>query len=187
MITDKDTREQILYNECVYKKDNDASLDDDTLDDSLLPRLWGPSMWKSLHSISFGYPKNPTKDDMVHYKMFFEMISYILPCKDCRISYAQFIKTGETKMTDEVFESRKSLTFWLYKIHEAVNKKLGVSYNVTYEDIVSLYESHRAKCNHKDNKCLTPPHSPTTQRTETSSMLSSQKIKKYKFQFDVLQ
>lgn len=130
---------------------------DDDLDNGLLPRIWGPPTWKALHCISFGYPVRPTLKDKVHYKMFFKMIGYVLPCKSCRISYIKFIETGDTKITDDVFKDRRSLTYWLYKIHDAVNKKVGISYNISYEDLVEIYESFRAKCSIQDNnKCIAP-------------------------------
>lgn len=126
---------------------------DDDLDNGLLPQIWGPPTWKTLHFISFGYPMNPTKDDKIHYKMFFKMIGYVLPCKSCRSSYKKFIESGDTKMTDDVFKDRNSLTFWLYKIHEAVNKKIGISYGITYDDLVKTYGSYRAKCSNKNGQC----------------------------------
>lgn len=127
---------------------------DDDLDNGLIPPIWGPPTWKTLHCISFGYPVNPTKEDKVHYKMFFKMIGYVLPCKSCRHSYIKFIEEGDTKMTDDVFKDRKSLTFWLFKIHQAVNNKIGVSYGTTYEDLVETYESFRAKCSKINNQCM---------------------------------
>lgn len=126
---------------------------DDDLDNGLLPPIWGPPAWRTLHCITFGYPIDPTKEDKVHFKMFFKILGYVLPCKSCRLSYINFIKTGDTKMTDDVFKNRKSLTYWLYKVHEAVNKKIGVTYEITYEDLVETYESFRAKCS-TNNKCL---------------------------------
>jgi hypothetical protein len=54
-------------------------------------------------------------------------------------------------------KNRKSLTYWLYKIHERVNKKLETTYGVTYNDVVEKYESYRAKCSAKKDKgCIVP-------------------------------
>lgn len=121
-------------------------------EDGILPSIWGPPMWKSLHLISFGYPKNPSNDDKNHYKSFFQLLAYILPCKACRESYYYFINHGDTILNDDVFKNRDTLTFWLYNLHNAVNKKLNVSYNITYPDVVKMYESFRATC--QNNKCV---------------------------------
>lgn len=138
-----------------HNKDKYNENQDDDLDNGLVPRAWGPPTWKSLHYISFGYPNNPTKEDMIHYRTYFTVIGYVLPCKSCRSSYMNFIKTGSTKMTDDVFKDRKSLTYWLYTVHEAVNKKIGVSYGISYEDLVKIYEPFRAKCSKEEgDKCI---------------------------------
>lgn len=134
---------------------DDNKTEENDSDNGLLPRIWGPPTWKALHCITFDYPINPTNDDKNHYNTFFKTIGYVLPCKTCRESYTQFIENGDTKLTDDVFKDRKSLTYWLYLIHESVNKKLDVSYGVTYEDVVDIYESYRAKCDKKgDKQCI---------------------------------
>ena len=116
----------------------------------LLTKIWGPHMWVTLHSITFCYPLQPTEEDKIKYKKFFQIVGDMLPCFHCRESYNDFIKCGITRLDDDVFENRESLTKWLYYLHEAVNKKLGVDYGVSYEDVVIRYESYRASCN-KDN------------------------------------
>lgn len=128
---------QNIYNCCYEKSD---------LGDGLLPHMWGPPTWNSLHAITFGYPDNPSKEDMINYRTYFTMVAYVLPCKSCRESYADFIRNGDTQINDDIFKNRKSLTLWLYKLHNAVNKKLNVSYNLTYEKFVDTYELYRTKC-----------------------------------------
>ena len=39
--------------------------------EGLLPELWGPDLWKSLHNISYNYPYNPTETDKKNYYDFF--------------------------------------------------------------------------------------------------------------------
>mgnify|MGYP001475513618 CR=1 FL=1 len=38
--------------------------------EGMLTSVWGPSMWHSLHTISFNYPVNPTQED----KSFFDRV-----------------------------------------------------------------------------------------------------------------
>lgn len=141
---------------------------DDDLENGLLPRVWGPPMWQALHYISFGYSNTPSENEKISYRKFFELIGQVLPCKSCRVSYLEIINSEDTKISDEIFKDRKSLTFWLYKVHEEINKKIGVKYNISYENVAKLYESFRAKCS-KANVCSAP------------SKTSTNKIKKYKF------
>jgi hypothetical protein len=43
-------------------------------------------------------------------------------------------------------KDRPSLTYWLYKLHERVNKKLDITYKTTYGEVVKKYECYRAEC-----------------------------------------
>ena len=125
----------------------------------LITKIWGPPAWIFLHCVTFGYPIEPTEDHKNNYKHFFETIGDILPCKYCRESYKQFITTGDTKINDEIFKNRDSLTEWFYNIHEKVNNKLGMDYGVTLDDIRQKFESFRAQCattHTKEKGCVTP-------------------------------
>ena len=50
------------------------------------PEIWGPHAWIFLHSITFDYPDNPTKEVKEKYKGFFESLQDILPCEKCKKS-----------------------------------------------------------------------------------------------------
>lgn len=115
----------------------------------LITKIWGPHLWKSLHCISFGYPKRPTPDQKNGYKLFFESLAYVLPCQYCRDSYSYFIKSEPTILTDSVFDNRDNLTMWVYKLHQRVNQKLDVDYGVSFDQVAKKYESFRIKCSAK--------------------------------------
>lgn len=119
---------------------------DTNIHNGLITKIWGPHMWISMHAISFGYPLHPTEEEKKQYKTHFESYQYVLPCKYCRDSYAHFIKSEPTILDDTVFESRETLTKWVFLLHERVNNKLGVTYEVDYSDVVTKYESMRAIC-----------------------------------------
>jgi hypothetical protein len=110
--------------------------------DGFMTKLWGPGMWESLLYIAFAYPVNPTDVDKQKYKSFFELLGYVLPCKMCQESYKMYITEGDTKITDDIFNNRTTLTKWLYTVHEKVNKKLGVEYGLTYEDVSRRYTAY---------------------------------------------
>jgi hypothetical protein len=134
---------------------------EDNSNNGLITKIWGPPLWDSLHSITFGYPKLPTEEQKDSYKQFFTLIGDVLPCRYCRDSYKQFITTGNTELTYDTMKNRDTFTRWFYLVHEAVNKKLGVNYGISYNDVVVKYESYRASCKKdklkKDNKgCIMP-------------------------------
>lgn len=154
----------LQVNNSQVNKLTDDSVDYNELINSnngLMTKIWGPGLWEGVHSISFGYPVNPTEEDKRNYKQFFTLMGDVLPCGFCRDSYKKFISTGSTKLTDDVMQSRHTLTKWLFLIHEEVNKKLGVNYGVSYKDVVKRYNSFRAGCGKKNkdanNKgCILP-------------------------------
>ena len=125
-------------------------------DNGFITKIWGPHFWKTMHFISFSYPNNPTIEDKKYYKQFFESLCHVLPCSYCRVSCEYFISTEPTKLTDEVLTNRETITKWLYLLHERVNQKLGVEYNVTYDEVVDKYESFRAICVPNMPGCIMP-------------------------------
>ncbi len=127
-----------IYCKHVKKKDN--------INNGMITKIWGPGLWESLHCITFGYPMQPTEEQKNTYKRWLTDLGLVLPCSYCRESYQNFIKTEDTILSDEVMKDRPSLTFWLFKLHERVNKKLEVSYGTTYGEIVKKYECYRAEC-----------------------------------------
>jgi hypothetical protein len=125
----------------------------------LITKIWGPPMWESLHCIAFGYPLKPTSEQKKNYKDFFTNLMNVLPCKFCRDSYKDFVTKDdepETLLRDCDMENRYTLTKWLYRLHNRVNKKLGMDYHISYNDIVQKYESYRAKCIPNENGCNMP-------------------------------
>lgn len=143
---------------------------DPNVDNGMMTKVWGPTGWLFLHCITFGYPYtiNPINPDHAykkqHYKTFFEMIGYVLPCKYCRESYVKFMKEIPI---DQHLDSRKDLCEWLYLIHNKVNDKLGVPKESipSFNEVQDFYEQFRAKCKkttekerelNKEKGCIRP-------------------------------
>jgi len=123
----------------------------------LITKIWGEHMWESFHCIAYGYPIEPTEEQKQQYKDFFTAVKNVLPCGYCRTSYSDFIANDpDVKLTDKDLENREALTRWLYRLHNRVNKKLGINYYVTYDDIDKKYESYRAKCMPNEKGCNMP-------------------------------
>lgn len=124
----------------------------------LITKIWGSAGWIFNHSITFGYPLDPTPEQKNEYKKYFINLGSVLPCKYCRESYSNIISNGDTKLTDDALANRNTLTKWFYDVHEAVNKKLQIDYGVSYEDVVDRYEKYRAVCKNDKNSlgCFEP-------------------------------
>ena len=85
--------------------------------------FWGPDGWKFLHILTFIYPEQPNSSEKAKMKEFMNSISFILPCKYCRLSFAKYIKSLPI---DDYLDSRDLCIEWLYKIHNKINKKLRI-------------------------------------------------------------
>ena len=108
---------------------------------------WGGPGWKFLHSVTFAYPQNPDDQTKQNYKNFFSDLKYTLPCSFCRSYYSQIIKYV---CIDEYLDSREGLTWWLFIVHNLVNRKLKRNLS-TFSDVVIKYENYRSRCGSVDN------------------------------------
>ena len=116
----------------------------------MIGSLWGPSFWNVLHTISFSYPDEPTNDDKKNYYTFYYNLQYILPCQHCRDNLKKNYKI--LPLTAEVFMNSDSLSKYVYKLHELINKELNKKSTLTYEDIKNKYEQYIIKST-KSRKC----------------------------------
>jgi len=80
-------------------------------------RFWGPSGWRLLHLITFA-PVTPST------RAFFELLPYILPCKYCRASLADYYAVDPVPSVATPSTVSTNFAPWLYRIHNRVNGKL---------------------------------------------------------------
>jgi len=112
--------------------------------DGMMTSVWGPPMWHVLHTISFNYNINPTKEQMKHYYKFYKNLVNILPCKYCRDNLVNNLKVH--KLTKAVMKNRDTLSRWVYTLHENINNMLGKKSGLSYEDVRDRYEFFRSRC-----------------------------------------
>jgi hypothetical protein len=112
--------------------------------DGMMTSIWGPPMWHFLHIVSFNYPIKPTKIQKEHYYNFFNNLQNILPCKYCRDNLTKNYTVLPLNM--DVFKNRDTLSKYVYKLHELINKMLGKQSNLSYEDVRDRYEHFRSRC-----------------------------------------
>ena len=112
--------------------------------DGMLTTVWGPSLWHSLHTISFNYPVNPTPQEKKQYRDFICSLQYVLPCKYCRQNLKKNFKTLPPTM--EVMKNRYTFSRYIYDLHELINKMLKKKSNLSFCDVQNRYEHFRARC-----------------------------------------
>ena len=112
--------------------------------DGMLTTVWGPSLWHYLHTMSFNYPVEPTKEQKKYYKEFILNLEHVLPCKYCRMNLEKNFK--KLPLTDKHMESRDTFSRYVYKLHEVINTMLGKKSGLSYCDVRERYEHFRARC-----------------------------------------
>tara|TARA_B100000795_G_C22736132_1_gene413411 strand:+ start:514 stop:1065 length:552 start_codon:yes stop_codon:yes gene_type:complete len=112
--------------------------------DGMLTKIWGPSLWHVLHTMSFNYPIKPTTEQKHEYANFIYSLGDVLPCKYCRINLPNNMKKVPFKKS--TLRSRESFSKWVYDLHNEVNKMLGKPTDLTYEEVRERYEHFRARC-----------------------------------------
>jgi hypothetical protein len=120
------------------------STDDFNSNDGMLVSVWGPCMWHYLHTMSFNYPVVPTYENKIHYYQFIVNLRNVLPCGKCRENLCKNLKKLPLKWTD--MKNRESFSRYVYKLHETINKMLGKSSGLSYDDVRERYEHFRARC-----------------------------------------
>ena len=118
--------------------------------DGMLTTVWGPSLWHYLHTMSFNYPLNPTKEDKIHYLEFMLSLQNVLPCKYCRMNLKTNYK--QLPITMNSMENRDTFSRYVYDLHELVNKMLHKKSNLSYCDVRERYEHFRSRCTQDDIK-----------------------------------
>lgn len=100
------------------------------------PSLWGADIWRAMHLIAAGYPTNPTIKNKKEYKKLYTALGHTLPCGMCAKSYRHYMK--ELKI-DNYLVSKKKLMYWVYLIHNRVNKKLKKNCKKSFKTVCKSY------------------------------------------------
>jgi mitochondrial FAD-linked sulfhydryl oxidase len=82
---------------------------------------WGRPGWTFLHAVTFAYPRFPSYKTKHRYLGFFKFLRFVLPCPACRREFS--VETRELGLHH--FKNRRTLSKWLVKVHNNVNKRLG--------------------------------------------------------------
>jgi len=131
------TRKKIHSKNVFSKKDYNSN-------DGMLTSVWGPSLWHTLHVMSFNFPVNPTKKEKKHYKKFILLLRHILPCGICRKNLKTNLK--DCPLTNNDLKSRHHFSKWMYDFHEHINKMLHKKSGLSYQDVKDRYENFRSRC-----------------------------------------
>lgn len=94
------------------------------------PNVWGPLLWGLMNDVVKNYDYGAHPPHAREVKSFFTSLAFLLPCKHCRRSYS-------TYLADLPIEPRlqtRTLTCWIWRLHEKVNDKLYKRDRVTLKN-----------------------------------------------------
>ena len=132
--------------------------------DGMMTKIWGPAAWHFLHTMSFNYPVNPTKEQKIQYRNFVLNLRNVLPCKYCRINLANNLKKKPLQMCH--MKSRETFSRYIYELHETVNKMLGKKSHLTYCEVRDRYENFRSRCTQEKPTVFTFKKTTTRKKRE---------------------
>jgi hypothetical protein len=132
--------------------------------DGMMTKIWGPAMWHYLHTMSFNYPVEPTKEQKIHYRDFVLNLRNVLPCKYCRMNLANNLKKKPLMMCH--MKSRETFSRYIYELHETVNRMLNKKSNLTYCEVRERYENFRSRCTEEKPKVFTFKKTTTRRKKE---------------------
>ncbi len=96
--------------------------------------VFGPPLWRILHTVSFAPPEQLRAHSHA-VRRFLENLQHVLPCKWCRISYAEFL---EDMPPLHATIAAGNLARWMFDLHARVNAKLDAS-TPKFESIVKRF------------------------------------------------
>lgn len=127
-----------MKTKCIFKENDYNS------SDGMLTYVWGPSLWHSLHTMSFNYPVKPSKEDKHNYMNFLHSLKFTLPCKYCRLNLKRNLK--ETGFSIKCMKNRETFSNYVYNLHNHINEMLGKKNVLTFEEVRERYENFRSRC-----------------------------------------
>jgi len=84
---------------------------------------WGPLGWMTLHSASLLYPISPQPAEKLLMSQFIDMFGDTISCYHCKTHFNS-MKAKYIAWNPEYLSSRKEFMLFVFRCHNAVNKRL---------------------------------------------------------------
>lgn len=127
------------------------------------PEVWGPIFWATFHLTSMAYPDAPTYAEKRAAKEFFSSMVHLLPCPVCRGHFKEILSAMPV---DSWLDDRRSLTEWVWMLHNRVNARLGKP-EISQADFTQRYKEMA------ERGLPIPPSNPTAELSD-SAILAAQ-------------
>ena len=101
-----------------------------------MTEYWGPNLWHLMHTVSYNTNANFSNVERQMLSYFYRNIGNMIPCIFCKTNYKQHLFEYPI---DNYLENKSTLSDWVVKIHNIVNK----STNKKIYDNNEAYELHK--------------------------------------------
>jgi hypothetical protein len=113
--------------------DSDFNSDGDNDVRNIYPVIWGQKAWFFLDSCIAVLPCRLSKNDIEHIMALFKILTWVLPCRSCRLSYLKHSSEHDTDIHDpKNYVSRNKVISLIFNIKQKIQKQLDI------EDCISL-------------------------------------------------
>lgn len=99
------------------------------------PRVWGPTIWKSILFVVNAYPNIPSESDRDNMRNYLHYMGTVLPCESCRINFSKHIQEYPI---ENALNSRSALELWVSNIYNQVRKNNNLQ-TMTFNEIYNKY------------------------------------------------
>lgn len=123
-------------------------------DPSADPKIWGPALWKFLHSMAANYPVDPNPQYRASSRQFFYALRHLLPCEICRLHYSALIGKRQPQT-----ESAQDLQEWVLWLHNEVNHRIKPGQpGWTLDQLEAVYKADVSEMSSQNPPLSSPAH-----------------------------
>jgi hypothetical protein len=106
-----------------------------------MSKRWGPIGWMTLHSISLNYPIQPSYEDKLILKKFFEKFANTISCPSCQQHFRLMFDLYK-QQHPEWAESRYHLFLFVARAHNTVNRRLDKPIIQSVQDCLTTIKNN---------------------------------------------
>ena len=112
---------------------------------------WGNATWDMLHSISFKYPYDPSKEEQNAFISLIKSLQYLLPCVYCKEHWTKFLSENLKDNEHNIAKNKRSASEFLVYAHNHVNTQLGKP-TFTYTQAEAKYDNPNRMIQEKEER-----------------------------------
>jgi len=105
------------------------------------PEVWGPLMWKIIHTACEHLGKNLIvilqNDELNALNKFMIQVGHVIPCNMCRNHYKDYYKTH--KKVIQYSEIKNYTKQYYYNLHDEINKERNIV-SIPYDSLEETYK-----------------------------------------------